>query len=49
MLHMDPLAFLLAHDATRRAALGATPWEQPAKTPRRRLRRPANRAGRIRS
>jgi hypothetical protein len=44
MTSMDPLAFLLAHNATRTAVSGSEPWDP---TPRRR-RRPANRAERIR-
>jgi hypothetical protein len=34
---MDPLAFLLANNATRTAILGAEPWNRPR---RRHLRRP---------
>jgi hypothetical protein len=45
MVAMDPLAFFIAHDATRQAVLGAKPWDRP---PRRRRRRPANRAPRVR-
>jgi hypothetical protein len=45
MLLMDPLAFLIAHDATRNAILGKEPWDRPA---RRRFRRPANRSQRVR-
>jgi hypothetical protein len=44
MNQMDPLAFLLAHDATRNGIVGAEPWDRP----RRRRRRSENRAARIR-
>jgi hypothetical protein len=45
MLAMDPLAFLIANNATRNRINGAEPWDRP----RRRLRnRPAHRAERIR-
>jgi hypothetical protein len=37
MLLMDPLAFLLANNATRTVLLGAEPWNR---APRRLVRRP---------
>ena len=43
MVLMDPLAFLIAHDATRKGILGAEPWDRP------RRRRPAKRDGRVRT
>jgi hypothetical protein len=42
MDRMDPIAFLLANDVSRRALEGAEP-------PRRRTRRSAVRAGRVRT
>ena len=45
MLSMDPLAFLIANDATRTAIVGAEHWDRPR---RRRTRRAASRAERIR-
>jgi hypothetical protein len=43
---MDPLAFFIAHVATRKTILGAEPWDGP---PPHRRRRPDNRAGRVRT
>jgi hypothetical protein len=42
MLPMDPIAFLLANNATRTVIAGAEPWDRP------RRRRAPKRAERIR-
>jgi hypothetical protein len=46
MQRMDPIAFLIANDATRTALVGAEPWDRRRRP--RRTRRTAERAERIR-